>query len=95
MSAYDDVSKALDDSGVSPGANRPIKPSRCDTCGGDKWIVVRLPSPVTTLWMQERGLQASTTSFHEESAPCYVCNRTAYDSIRGMDAALAQQLHTA
>lgn len=79
----------------TPGTNRSVRPSRCATCGGDRWIVVRLRSPETTLWMQNHGLNASTTSFHEESAPCYSCNRPAYDKIRGMDASLAQQLHTA
>lgn len=75
--------------------NRSVPPSRCATCGGDRWIVVRLRSPETTMWMQDHGIKASTTSFHEETAPCYVCNRSAYDKIRGMDAALAEQLHTA
>jgi hypothetical protein len=47
--------------------------TNCQTCGGDRFVVVSIRKPVQSTWMQERGLNASTESMYEEYAPCPDC----------------------
>lgn len=84
------------DTPASTGTNRSAPVTDCATCGGDRFITVRLRSPEQTMWMKDRGIQPSTDSFHEEVAPCYTCNRAAYETLgrKVIDPALAEQLHT-
>lgn len=87
------------DSTPGHGTNRAAKPTRCATCEGDRFVVVRLRSPEQTIWMTEHGIKASTTSFNEEVAPCPDCNRSVdvdyfrYDGskFRGMDPATVRE----
>ena len=86
------------DTPPSPGTNRSAKPTECATCGGDKFVVVRLRSPEQTAWMNDHGLKASRDSFHEEMAPCPDCNpiEVIYHLVggkkfRSMDAAATRQ----
>jgi len=86
------------DDGITPGTNKPIKPTRCVSCGGDRFVLVNLRSPETTMWMEEHGIQASTQHFHEEYAPCPDCNnidvshfRHDGSRFRGMDPAQVRQ----
>lgn len=61
------------------GTNRSAPVRDCTTCGGDRFVTVRLRSPETTQWMLDhqhpKGHQpkASTREFHEEVAPCPSC----------------------
>ncbi len=84
--------------GVKPGTNRASKPTRCTTCDGDKFVVVRLRSPEQTMLMKEKGITPSRDSFHEEMAPCPSCNPTVIEywhhdgtRFRSMDAAAARE----
>ena len=86
------------DAPATPKTNQAAKPSRCKTCEGDKFVMVRLRSPETTLWMEEHGLKANPASFHEEYAPCPDCNHTVIEywhhdgtRFRSMDAAAARE----
>lgn len=54
--------------------NRSVQPTRCSTCDGDRFVVVRLRSPDQTIWMDEHGIKANPKEFHEEHAPCPDCN---------------------
>lgn len=81
----------------SPGTNRSVKPTECSTCGGDRFVTVRLRSPETTIWMQEHGIKANPREFHEEVAPCPDCNPvevtywTGNRKFRSMDPAAARE----
>ena len=57
-----------------PGTNRTAAVTDCKTCGGDRFVTVRLRSPQQTMWMKERGIKPATDSFHEEMAGCPDCN---------------------
>lgn len=49
----------------------------CVTCGGDRWVTVAHRKPVTTIWMQEHGIEPKLhpqDRGFEETAPCPVCN---------------------
>lgn len=67
------------------GVNLAAKPSRCRTCGGDRYVTARLRSPETTIWMSERNLRASSRSFHEEVAPCPDCHHVEVEYFRHGD----------
>jgi hypothetical protein len=59
--------------------NRPQSTNRhvdtdCATCGGDRFVTVRLRPQEQTMWMKERGIVPSKDSFHEEVACCPDCN---------------------
>lgn len=56
------------------GTNRSATPTRCELCGGDRYVTVRLRAPEQTAWMRQHGLKPSTVSFHEETAPCPDCH---------------------
>lgn len=80
------------------GTNRHAKPSRCRTCEGDRFVMVRLRSPERTMWMDEHGISPAKDSFHEEYAPCPDCNATTIEywhhdgtRFRSMDAAAARE----
>ena len=62
------------DDTTAPGTNRSAAPTRCTTCGGDRFVTVRLRSPEQTAWMNHHGIKASRVSFHEETAPCPDCH---------------------
>ena len=81
--------------GISPGTNRSARTTECETCGGDRFVTVRLRSPEQTMWMKEHSLEPARDRFYEEMAPCYVCNLASYETLgrKSIDPALAKQLH--
>lgn len=84
----------MDDYGIGkppPSTNRSAATTACVTCGGDRFVVVRLRSPVQTMWMWERNIQPAHDSFYEEMAPCPDCNLSAYQGLRTMDPAAVRQ----
>jgi hypothetical protein len=81
------------DNDASGGTNRSAPTKSCATCGGDGFVTVRLRAPEQTLWMSEHDLAPSRLSFHEEVAPCYVCNLAGYEQLRTIDPARARALH--
>lgn len=58
----------------SPGTNRSAEITDCKTCGGDRFVVVRLRSPRQTAWQKDHGITPATDRFYEEMAPCPDCN---------------------
>jgi hypothetical protein len=62
------------DEGTTPGTNRSAPIRDCRTCGGDRFVTVRLRSPEQTAWMNEHGLTANRKEFFEEVSPCPNCN---------------------
>lgn len=79
------------------GSNRSVPPTRCPTCRGDRFVVVRLRSPEQTIWMREHGRTVPVDSFHEEWAACPDCHpiEISYHygghTFRQMDAAAVRQ----
>ena len=87
-----------DTEGMSAGTNRSAPVTRCETCGGDRFVTVRLRSPEQTLLMAEKNITPSRTSFYEETAPCPACNavdvsyfRHDGSQFRSMDAAATRK----
>lgn len=74
MSEYDAITRALDDSKPTQSANRSASVTDCRTCGGDRFVTVRLRSPEQTAWMADRGISPPADRFYEEVAPCPSCN---------------------
>ena len=60
--------------GISPGTNRSARTTECETCGGDRFVTVRLRSPEQTPWMKDHDLEPARDRFYEEMAPCPDCN---------------------
>lgn len=62
----------------APKTNQSAPVRDCQTCGGDRFVTVRLRSPEITQWMSERlekkGIRPRPDEFHEEVAPCPSCN---------------------
>lgn len=54
--------------------NVSAKHTACETCGGDRFVVVSKRKPVTTAWMESKGIKADETEMLEEMAPCPDCN---------------------
>jgi hypothetical protein len=48
--------------------------TRCSTCDGDRFVLVRLRPQKATAWMIDHNIKPSTTEMHEEYAPCPDCN---------------------
>ena len=46
--------------------------SECQTCGGDRFVVVGTRPPMQSMWMYERGIQPTGEGI-EEVAPCPDC----------------------
>jgi hypothetical protein len=88
------------DDGTTPGTNRSAPATSCHTCGGDRFVTVRLRSPEQTAWMQEKGIKPNPKEFYEEVAPCPDCNNqtveyfTVNGRFRSMDAAATRQAMT-
>lgn len=64
--------------GPTSGTNRSAPIHDCKTCGGDRFVTVRLRSPEITHWMSERmegkgAIRPRKDEFHEEVAPCPDC----------------------
>lgn len=57
----------------------------CQTCGGDKFVLVLLRRPETSQWMARHGISAVTDQMIEEMAPCPSCNPNADTSFRRHD----------
>jgi len=58
-----------------PDFNRPL--GRCDTCNGDKMVLVGHIPAVGTQWTRERGIEPSKHPAelgHDQYAPCPDCN---------------------
>lgn len=49
----------------------------CETCGGDRHVLVALRRPAGSPDMQRRGNTPSPDEMHEEYAPCPYCNSAA------------------
>ena len=64
------------------GTNRSAPIKKCDTCGGDRFVTVRLRSTQTSPWMEEHGIRATANAFHEEVAACPKCNHTEVEYFR-------------
>jgi hypothetical protein len=90
--------------GQSPGTNRSAPVKDCKTCGGDRFVTVRLRSPEWTQWMNEnqhpKGHQPHPhrSEFFEEVSPCPSCNADMVveywipgHHFRSMDAAQTRQ----
>ena len=94
------MSEYVGDTAPGPGTNREAKPTSCVTCGGDRFVTVRLRSPEQTAWMNEHGIKANPKEFYEEVAPCPDCNPqeityyTVNGRFRSMDAAATRQALT-
>lgn len=80
------------------GSNRTGTVTQCRTCGGDRFVTVRLRRPDQTSWMDDHERVASSRSYHEEVAPCPDCNHTEIEFYRHnrtrfvvMDPALVRQ----
>ena len=77
--------------------NRAAHTSGCVTCGGDRFVLVRLRPQKPTAWMLEHNIKPSATEFHEEYAPCPDCGTpvsyTQFDGrpFRSMDPAAARE----
>ena len=56
------------------GTNRAAAITKCDTCRGDRFVMVRKRPAEQTTWMAERNIQVSGRSMHEEYAACPDCN---------------------
>ena len=56
------------------GTNRAAAITKCDTCRGDRFVMVRQRPAEQTTWMAERNIQISGRSMHEEYAACPDCN---------------------
>ena len=66
-------------------AARPREQVSCNTCGGDRFVLVALRTPETTDWMNRHGFKAKEDQPIEELAPCPDCNPTANTSFRRHD----------
>jgi hypothetical protein len=84
------------DTPAAPGLNQHAKLSNCRTCGGDRFVMVRLRSADQSVWMEDHGFKPN--GFHEEYAPCPDCNATTIEywhhdgtRFRSMDAAAARE----
>jgi hypothetical protein len=72
----------------------------CDTCGGDKMVVVAKRKPVQSAWMRERGIEPNESQMIEEMAPCPDCNTSANTTtyrpngevVRGPDPAKTREM---
>jgi hypothetical protein len=59
--------------------NRVVSTNRhvdtdCKTCGGDRFVTVRLRPQEQTMWMEEHKISPKQDSRHEEVACCPDCN---------------------
>jgi hypothetical protein len=63
----------------------PARFAECETCNGNRFVVVYLRKPVTTKWMEEHGIQADEEAMIEEMAPCPDCNADANTAFRRPD----------
>lgn len=95
------MSEYVGDAAPGPGTNRSASTTDCQTCGGDRFVTVRLRSPEQTAWMNHHGIKASRVSFHEETAPCPDCHpievtyyRVDGSRFRTMDPAAVRQALT-
>ena len=46
----------------------------CQTCGGDRFVVVGTRPAIQTVWMKERGISPAEDAAFEEVAGCPDCN---------------------
>lgn len=89
---------------VNPATNRSAPVRDCSTCGGDRYVTVRLRKPQQTMWMSEnqhpKGHQPHVheSEMFEEVAPCPACNAEMVveywipgHHFRSMDAAQTRQ----
>lgn len=62
---------------------RPQKPAKatnlhtvtdCSTCGGDRFVLVRMRTPTRSVWMEEHGIEPNEDAGYEEYAACPDCN---------------------
>jgi hypothetical protein len=88
----------------NPATNRSAPVRDCQTCGGDRFVTVRLRKPQQTMWMREnqhpKGYQPHVheSEMHEEVAACPSCNADMVveywipgHHFRSMDAAQTRQ----
>ena len=56
------------------GTNQNSGNRDCDTCGGNRFVVVNLRKPVVTEWMRAHSIKVNEATMIEETAPCPDCN---------------------
>lgn len=54
--------------------NQAVQPTKCRTCGGDRFVAVNLRAVVQTPWMKSKGITPPKGAAIEEYAPCPDCN---------------------
>lgn len=68
-----------------------VAPDRpCDTCDGDRFVVVSRRRPAQTAWMDEHELQANVAHLIDEYAPCPSCSGGTNTAFRRSDGRLIQ-----
>lgn len=65
------------------------KSDECQTCGGDRMVVVGVREPMQTKWMATMGIKPSPTHKLEEFAPCPDCNPDVMTTTRRFDGSYA------
>lgn len=84
------------------GVNLSAPALECETCGGDRFVVVATRKPTQSAWMTAHSIKASETAMIEEMAPCYSCATDVevafwrFDGTRftAPDPAQVRELHT-
>ena len=56
------------------GTNLNAPASECQTCGGDRFVVVAMRPVQATTWMHEHGIEPAEGAAIEEMAPCPACH---------------------
>lgn len=73
----------------TPRTNQAAPIPDCDTCGGDRFVVVAMRPPYQTAWMKEKGIEPSSEKFIE-LAPCPDCNADANTTFTRRDGQLVK-----
>lgn len=72
-------------------SNQNAAATRCETCGGDRFVLVSRRPAVQSQWMKEQGIEVPDSEGFEEYAACPDCNTTD-TSFRHHDGSVAQAL---
>lgn len=59
---------------ATKGINQYAAPTQCETCGGDRFVVVATRPVKQSTWMKERGIVPPEDAATEEYAPCPACS---------------------
>ena len=83
------------DQPLQPQTNLGVPPSSCETCGGDRFVLVARRPVVASIWMKEHGIEPPETEGIDEMAPCPDCNASANPSFERHDGSMARSLDPA